>query len=104
MIWIAIFLKKKLIKQKYSPLIKVCKTPDRNIKYNLGLTPNKNNISLLKLNNHRDSHLNEFNNNKKGKKLFLCRNNQRNSNISNERKRVSTPDGMKIRTLNLIKK
>ena len=96
--------KEKLIKQRYSPLRKVCKTPDRNIKYNLGLTPNKNNISLLKLNNHRDSHLNEFNNNKKGIKLFLCRNNQRNSNLSNERKRVSTPDRMKIRNLNMDKK
>ena len=84
------------IKKKDTPIKRHCNTPDRNAKYNLGSTPNKNNISLLKIKNRNDRYVLENNNtNKKEHKYFLDRKWQKYKYLSNERKRQFTPDKTK---------
>ena len=87
--------KGKIFKSKNTPMKRVCNTPDRNFKYNLGFTPNKNNISLLKINNQNDKNFMEYNKYKKGQKLFFENKRQKNNYLNNERKKALTPDKIK---------
>jgi hypothetical protein len=87
--------KGKIFKSKNTPMKRVCNTPDRNFKYNLGFTPNKNNISLLKINNQNDKNFMEYNKYKKGQKLFFENKRQKYNYLNNERKKALTPDKIK---------
>ena len=96
--------KEKLNKPKNTPIKNYCNTPDRSFKYNLGLTPNKNNISLVKLNNRNNR--NSFQNNctKMEPKFVLNRRKKNYNIISNERKMALTPDKVRRSNLGNIKK
>ena len=87
--------KGKIFKSKNTPMKRVCNTPDRNFKYNLGFTPNKHNISLLKINNQNDKNFMEYNKYKKGQKLFFENKRQKYNYLNNERKKALTPDKIK---------
>ena len=93
--------KESFYKSKNTPIKRVCNTPDRNIKYNLGFTPNKNNISLLKLNNRNFKEINKY---KKDQKLFFERRKQKYNYSINERKKALTPDRIKPKNLDNSKK
>ena len=84
--------KEKHNKQKTTPIKNYCNTPDRSFKYNLGLTPNKNNISLVKLNNRNNRNSFQNNYNKMEPKFILNRRKRNYNIISNERKMALTPD------------
>jgi len=96
--------KEKLNKPKNTQIKNYCNTPDRNFKYNLGLTPNKNNISLVKLNNR--NYRNSFqNNHNKMEPKFVLNTRKKNYNIiSNQRKMALTPDKVRRSNLGNIKK
>ena len=70
------FSKDKLIKQKNTRFMKNCYTPDRNYKYNMGLTQN-NNISLIKVNNRKCKKNIEHYANKNAPKFFLSKQNRK---------------------------
>ena len=105
-------LKNKLLKYQNTPVRRECHTPDKNynnLKYNIGFTTykreSKNNTTLLKQNIHRNiSFIDHFKNNSK---RFLPKSKSKNhnfNNLSNERKRVLTPDRMsKTRNIKFTK-
>ena len=74
--------KEKLFKSKNVSFNRICNTPDRNIKYNIGITPNKNNVSVLKLTNKNNRNLFGYH---RYKSLY-------NSHLSNENKKTFTPN------------
>ena len=80
--------------QKITRLKNYCYTPDRNSKYNIGLTPNKNNISLVKVNNRNYKNNIEHYTNKNTTKLFLSNQKRKYNILSNERKAL-TPNKVK---------
>ena len=94
--------KNQVIKYTKSSIKRDCYTPDRNLKnslkYNIVFTTqkkeNKNNISLSKSNMKRNTSFIEYHY-KNSSKKFLTRSRSKNSifnNISNDRKKPSTPD------------
>ena len=96
--------KGNFLKSKNTPIKRVCNTPDRNIKYNLGFSPNKNNISLLKLNNRNNRNYIEYNKYKKDQKLLFDRKKQKYNYSINERKKALTPDKIKSKNWENCKK
>ena len=88
------FSKDKLIKQKNTRFMKNCYTPDRNYKYNMGLTQN-NNISLIKVNNRKCKKNIEHYANKNAPKFFLSKQNRKYNILSKDRNSL-TPNKVKI--------
>jgi len=96
--------KESFLNSKNAMVKRVCNTPERKIKYNLGFTPNKNNISLLKINNRNDRNFKEYNKYKKDQKLFFERKKQKYNYSINERKKAFTPDKIKSKNRENSKK
>ena len=103
----------KITKNKFqnSPKRRDCHTPDKNLnnlKYNISLTNKKdmkNNIILLKSNMQRNTSFIEYHF-KNNPKRFLTRSKSKYNiynNISDDRKKVLTPDRMKTRNIKLSK-
>ena len=86
--------KEKLFKCKNTSFKRICNTPDRKIKYNMGFIPNKNNVSVLKLTNKNDRNIFGYH---RYKNLY-------NNYLSNERKKALTPDKPKKNNFANVKK
>lgn len=96
--------KGNIFKSKNIPLNRICNTPDRNIRYNLDLTPNKNNISSLKLKGQNYKNDFDYHHIKKREKLFFDREKSNKNYLPNKRKKALTPDKLKINNYGNIKK
>lgn len=86
--------KEKLFKSKNTSFKRICNTPDRNIKCNMGFTPNKNNVSFLKLTNKNNRNIFGY---PRYNSLY-------NNYLSHERKKAFTPDKPKKNNFPNIKK